>query len=149
MTARGLAADVRRGWHLALNSVMWGAWIWCASIQPVEAWPALLAGHLGKSVCNLGVPGIGAYEYLVLLRRFGLVKRPRVVVMNLYEGNDLRDALRYWRHRKQIAATSEGRKLGASSATLVRKNYAYNLLARPGPLFRSVGDLRPLGLHGL
>jgi len=102
---------------------------WCTSVKPTEAWPALLAGRLGKSVYNLGVPGIGAYEYLVLLRRFGLAKRPRIVVMNLYEGNDPRDALRYWRHREQAAATSDPDLSGAFPGVLARASYAYNLLA--------------------
>ncbi|MGI9413857.1 MAG: hypothetical protein ACR2PM_09310, partial [Hyphomicrobiales bacterium] len=45
-----------------------------------------------------GVAGIGPYEYLELLRRFGLPLGPKVVVMNIYEGNDLRDVLKHVKH---------------------------------------------------
>ena len=46
----------------------------------------------------MGVGGIGPYEYVQVLKQFGLQRRPRIVIMNIYEGNDLRDTLRYWDH---------------------------------------------------
>jgi hypothetical protein len=57
---------------------------------------------------NLGRGGYGPYEYLQLLRLFGLAKRPRVVVMQIYEGNDLRDAARYFDY---VAASADERRL--------------------------------------
>jgi hypothetical protein len=72
---------------------------WCTSVKPSEAWPAFLADLSGESTYNLGYPGIGLYEYLVFLRKFGLSKSPDVVVLSISEGNDYRDALRYWRFK--------------------------------------------------
>jgi hypothetical protein len=60
-----------------------------------QTWTSQLGRLSGLSVYNLGRGGIGPYEYLQILKRFGLAKHPRYVVMNVYEGNDLRDALRY------------------------------------------------------
>jgi len=93
---------------------------WCTTVAPEQTWPALLGDDLGLAAYNLGFPGIGLYEYLVLLRRYGLAKSPRVVVLNFYEGNDLRDALRYWRHRRRGAGSTDG-------GWLARWSFAYNL----------------------
>jgi hypothetical protein len=49
----------------------------------------------GLTTYNLGIGGIGLYEYIELYRLFGASLKPRMVVMNIYEGNDLRDAVRY------------------------------------------------------
>jgi hypothetical protein len=66
----------------------------------------------GLTTYNLGIGGIGLYEYLELYRLFGASLKPRMVVMNIYEGNDLRDAVRYsnytsgtgvFKHKKQPA----------------------------------------------
>ena len=65
----------------------------CLIGSPEATWPSQLGQLLGLSTYNFGLSGIGPYEYVQILRRFGLSKHPRVVVMHLYEGNDLRDAL--------------------------------------------------------
>jgi hypothetical protein len=80
---------------------------WCTSVGPSETWPAVLADLSGKSTYNLGFPGIGLYEYLVFLRQFGVPKTPEIVVLNFYEGNDFRDALRYWRFKTYGIADDE------------------------------------------
>ncbi len=71
----------------------------CHAPAPERTWPTLLGRNLGRGVYNLGRGGYGPYEYLELLRLFGLAKTPAVVVMQLYEGNDLRDAARYFAYR--------------------------------------------------
>ncbi len=54
-------------------------------------------GEMGPYITyNLGVGGVGLFEYVELLRRYGLALKPRAVVLNIYEGNDLRDAVRYY-----------------------------------------------------
>jgi hypothetical protein len=67
----------------------------CHAPAPERTWPSLLGRTLGRGVYNLGRGGYGPYEYLELLGLFGLAKTPAVVVMQIYEGNDLRDAARY------------------------------------------------------
>lgn len=71
---------------------------WCMAVNPEDAWPAQLAKITGLRIYNLGLPGRGLHEYLETLRAFGLQKLPQIVVMNVYEGNDLRDA---WFNRQQ------------------------------------------------
>jgi hypothetical protein len=68
---------------------------WCTNVEPADAWPALLARRTGLRVYNFGMPGRGLHEYLQTLKHFALDKRPRFVVFAVYEGNDLRDAVRF------------------------------------------------------
>ncbi|MDB4409661.1 SGNH/GDSL hydrolase family protein [Gammaproteobacteria bacterium] len=77
----------------------------CMVSQPEATWASQLGMLTGKSVYNLGKGGVGPYEYLQIFRYFGLPKQPDVVVMNIYEGNDLRDSIRYHEH---VAAGREG-----------------------------------------
>lgn len=71
----------------------------CHAPAPERTWPSVLGRNLGRGAYNLGRGGYGPYEYLELLRLFGLQKTPEVVVMQIYEGNDLRDAARYFAYR--------------------------------------------------
>jgi hypothetical protein len=54
-------------------------------------------------------------------------------VMNIYEGNDLRDAIRYWGHadpsQRGEAASLDRRPRASVDNALGRHSYAYNLLA--------------------
>lgn len=78
--------------------VLGDSFTWCNSVHPEAAWALQFGTMSGLSVYNLGVSGVGPYEYLQLLKEFGLGRCPAVVVMAIYEGNDLRDSLEYERH---------------------------------------------------
>jgi hypothetical protein len=67
----------------------------CWFVPYDSTWAAGLARRTGRGVYDLGMPDMGPYEYLELLRHFGLVKKPKVVVMAYYGGNDVRDAEKY------------------------------------------------------
>lgn len=67
----------------------------CVGVPAEEIFSAVLENSTGYSVYNLGANGTGPYEYLELLRQFGLAFKPRVVIMNISEGNDLRDIIYY------------------------------------------------------
>jgi hypothetical protein len=77
-------------------------------------WSSQLAAATERSVYNLGRGGVGPYEYLQILKRFGLPKQPKFVVMNIYEGNDLRDSVRYHEH---VKAAATGKILYANAAS--------------------------------
>lgn len=62
----------------------------------------------GLSVVNLGTGGYGPQQELVVLRRYGFPYRPRIVVWQLFEGNDLQDAERYARWREAPEAMRLG-----------------------------------------
>ncbi len=73
--------------------VLGDSFAFCTAVDSSATWAARLGEELDRPVYNLGLPSRGPYEYLELLRTFGLAKRPRVVIMTIYEGNDLRDAV--------------------------------------------------------
>jgi hypothetical protein len=101
---------------------------WCLTVRPEDTWVAQLAQISGLSAYNLGKPAIGLYEYLQLLKRFGLQKSPKVVVMNIYEGNDLRDALKYVSYRQSGATEKKIAEQAETFGPLSRYSYAWNLL---------------------
>jgi len=72
---------------------------WCHAVDPEETWANQLSEMTGMSLYNLGMGGIGTFEYIQILKKFGLQRSPRLVIMNIYEGNDLRDLDRYYFHR--------------------------------------------------
>lgn len=67
----------------------------CTAVKPDDTSSGQLESASGLRAYNLGIPGIGPFEYVELLRKFGLNRKPKFVVMNIYEGNDLRDSDRY------------------------------------------------------
>jgi hypothetical protein len=108
---------------------------WCHAVLPEEAWPARLGEKTGLRVFSLGLGGKGPYEYVQYLLAFGLVKKPRVVVMNVYGGNDLRDAVTYrdWRDataRGERPPSSEPQNIapGLVASAVGRNSYAINFL---------------------
>jgi hypothetical protein len=69
-----------------------------------------------------------------VLEHFGLEKQPSLVVLNVYEGNDLRDAAYYWEYRSQLERTGVAPSDEPSSvlpwltnSALGRRSYAVNL----------------------
>jgi SGNH hydrolase-like domain, acetyltransferase AlgX len=54
---------------------------------------------LGVSATNLAVAGYGPFQYLEVLKRYGVKKSPKVAFFSFYEGNDLGDISDYlqWR----------------------------------------------------
>lgn len=107
---------------------------YCTTVAADETWTARLARETGLRVRNLGAGGIGTYEYLQILQRFGLAPAPRVVVMNVYEGNDLRDAIAYWEHRDPRGAGEGPGALRRGARWLLdspagARSWALNLLA--------------------
>ena len=68
---------------------------WCTAVKPRDTWTALLNGKTQFLANNFGRTGIGPYEYIQIYLTFGKPLKPEIVMMNIYEGNDLRDALSY------------------------------------------------------
>lgn len=68
----------------------------CTSVAAEATAAYGLAEATGLGVYNLGVSGVGPHSYLELLRSQEDVLQPRVAVMNIYEGNDLRDTVRHY-----------------------------------------------------
>ena len=111
---------------------------WCTNVEPGDAWPALLAQRTHLSVYNFGMPGRGLHEYLQTVKQFALPKQPRFVIFAVYEGNDLRDAVRFHdgaanddpRGRRPCPFGSQSRcdaYAAAKSGFLGRHSYVFNL----------------------
>jgi lysophospholipase L1-like esterase len=111
---------------------------WCTNVAPADAWPARLAEATGLEIYNFAIPGRGLYEHLQVLKRFGLAKSPRVVILAVYEGNDLRDAVRFFEERDGSEAGRRRCPFRLSrlcdlheslmEAFPARHSYAYNVL---------------------
>lgn len=69
---------------------------WCTTVRPEDSWTKKLSRRTGLSAYNLGRGGVGLYEYLQILKAYGLQKSPKVVIMGATESNDLRDAVRFY-----------------------------------------------------
>ncbi len=63
-------------------------------VTVTEAWPQALAASTGSDVYNMGFPGYGPPQQLVLMEE-ALALEPEVVIATLYAGNDLYDAFKY------------------------------------------------------
>jgi hypothetical protein len=99
------------------------------AVHPSDAWPHRLGAALDRTAYNLGRGGQGPCEYLQILKRFGLAKAPRTVVMNVYEGNDLRDMAEYLAYRSGQAPLVAGDGSEGKTGFLWRHSYAWNLAA--------------------
>jgi hypothetical protein len=88
--------------------IMGDSFATCVSADPDESWMSRIGQLTGLSVYNLGKGGIGPYDYLQIFRHFGLAKSPRFALMNIYEGNDLRDAVRYHEHVEAARSGGSG-----------------------------------------
>lgn len=101
----------------------------CVAADPAATWMSRIGQLTGLSVYNLGKGGIGPYDYLQILRHFGLPKGPKMVLMNIYEGNDLRDAVRHLDH---VATVREGGSGYADAADRFEPEIDYEaMLDRP------------------
>ena len=63
-----------------------------ATVGEEDTFVRRLGQQTGLSVINLGRGAYGAPQEQIVLRRYGLAYNPRVVVWQLFEGNDLIDA---------------------------------------------------------
>ena len=52
---------------------------------------SILARLQGKVAANLGQPGYGLQQELIVLKRYGVPLQPRTLIWMFYEGNDLSD----------------------------------------------------------
>jgi hypothetical protein len=125
---------------------------WCTTVHAEDAWPAVLARTSGMTTYNLGLPGRGPQEYLQTLRAFGIRKQPRIVVVDIYEGNDFRDSYRFhqWQSDARSAKTSAPCPFASAALCTAHRalartalgthSYAYNLLA--GGIWHMAADAR-------
>lgn len=107
---------------------------WCNNVNPEDAWTKRLSDLTGLSTYNLGKGNLGLYEYIQILKGFGISKYPKYVILNVYGGNDLRDAITYFQTKnndsnKKINSSSNSyRQQTLIEDTLRRYSYSFNLI---------------------
>ena len=74
-----------------------------ASIDEPKTFVQRVAAETGMTAVNLGRGAYGPQQELIVLERYGLRYQPRVVVWQLFEGNDLGDSSNFaeWRRNPQ------------------------------------------------
>lgn len=70
------------------------SFVFCTGVTAPQTAAHQLQEMSGLPAYNLGIRGTGPDEYLEMMKRHAPDFRPRVAVVNIYEGNDLRDVLR-------------------------------------------------------
>jgi hypothetical protein len=67
----------------------------------------------GLTVANLGKSGYGPFQYLEVLKRYGVNKKPRFMVLAIFEGNDLGDIEDYlkWQEWRENGRRNEGTRV--------------------------------------
>jgi hypothetical protein len=124
---------------------------------PAElTWPRRLAGLLGASVRNYGTAGFGPGQELLVLKEYVLARRPRLVVVGFFAGNDLQDAERFegfqregvfpasglgWKFKPVIARFDEPYVTSLYEGLL-------SLRERSGPVPRAASDDAPESYNG-
>ena len=102
---------------------------WPCAVAPADAWPVRLGAELNRTIYNLGLGGTGPYEYLQLLKRFGLPKSPRAVILNVYEGNDLLNLADHVAYRSGTAHDDANDGDAGKTSVLWCRSYGWNFLA--------------------
>jgi hypothetical protein len=130
MDARGFCNPPDKGQRAQAEVVFIGdSFTFCTGVEPTDTATHYVERDGGFSTYNLGIPGVGLHEYVELLRLYGLALKPRLVVMNVYEGNDLRDAVRY----SEFLKSGEDRRAGEKRLhALLSYSYAVSLLYAAG-----------------
>lgn len=103
---------------------------WCVAVDPNQTWTAKVANLTRLSSYNLGKTGVGLYEYLQILKTYGLKKQPRFVILAVYGGNDLRDAYKYDIHKANVTPNTpkEDNKLTHVVQYIAEKSYVASLI---------------------
>jgi hypothetical protein len=101
-------------------------------------WVDELAGQTGMSVLNLGISGWGPLSEAEAIRRYGLARNPRWIIMLYFEGNDLFNMRDYQAHvgTETDWRTQELRKLPLRERLItpyVLRYWADELLGRNNP----------------
>lgn len=99
----------------------------CYAVNPEDTWSSNLSKLTDFSVYNLGRIGLGIHEEIQILKEFGLSKSPQFVILNVYEGNDFRDALDYNSYRQKKTEPKLLKQELFLQSLLERYSYTFNL----------------------
>jgi hypothetical protein len=103
------------------------------SVNDEQAWPVLLERALApRRVLNLGLIGAAPQQYLRVYETFGAKLSPKVLLVGLFLGNDLTDALEFdswWRAKSHKSFIEFLLKKGQTGGNgWLQQSYFYTLL---------------------
>ena len=108
--------------HLVADVVFIGdSYTEASQVNEGDTFVRRVADATGLSVVNLGRGGYGPQQELIVLQRYGLSYKPRFVVWQLFEGNDLVDANHFaaWKNAPH-----------RSNSTLADRYFAHSFVTR-------------------
>jgi hypothetical protein len=115
----------------------------------VDTFGGRLEGKLpGLTVRNLGKSGYSPFQYLTVLKRYGLKYKPRYAVMAFYEGNDISETREYLLWKSGRLSGWRGFLLKFSTDSLIRRYWAA-LAATSSHLHSAFNGGRERVLHRL
>jgi len=81
----------------------------------------------GLTVANLGVGGYGPFQYLEVLKRYGLKRQPKYALFSFFEGNDISDIRNYllWKNGASYNSLPIGYR--SSSNYFILRRYVFAL----------------------
>ncbi len=113
----------------------------CAIVSAEDNFTNRLGEIAGVNSYNLAVPGVGPYEYLETMRKFGGKLDPQIVIMAISEGNDLRDIERFRRFKERQAKPRKSKeKLGGPFAVSYALAFFKGGIELAVKAFKSGGD---------
>jgi hypothetical protein len=124
-------------------------------VREEQTFVQLVGAATKLSVRNLGVGGYGPPQQLLVLQRHGLPARPRAIVWQIFEGNDLADAERFalWRKNPDQPVPSMGERYLTHSLFRRVLNKTVRSAAAssqaPGQLSTPDGQVLPLSSRDL
>jgi hypothetical protein len=96
MDAKGFCNPPAKAERSSVDVVVLGdSFVYCTGVVATDTSTSYLEELSHLTTYSLGAGGKGPYEYVELFRHFGLALKPRIVIFNIYEGNDLGDAVSY------------------------------------------------------
>jgi len=106
---------------------------WCNAVSPQDTWTKRLSDLTGLSTYNLGKGNLGLYEYIQILKGFGINKHPKFVILNVYEGNDIGDAITYFQTKNKdsdenIDSSKSRLEQSLLENPIGRHSYSFNLI---------------------
>jgi hypothetical protein len=66
-----------------------------SGLNEADSFGSMLERLSGLTVTNLGVGGYGPFQYLEVLKRYGLKRKPKYALFSFFEGNDISDIKSY------------------------------------------------------
>jgi lysophospholipase L1-like esterase len=90
-----------------------------------DAWPARLERLLGRPVQNYGTAGFGPQQELRVLKDFALRRKPRLVILAFFAGNDIRDAETFEQFLRDEASPNDPKPGWPIKTTVMRADTWY------------------------